>query len=142
MIITFISLPLNTCYVRWRPVPGLSYFFSMETPVKEDMGAKHQTSLCQCPWDSKVEGHGIKDIYPYFIMFSLCLVTCEYVQHIFLNIRGYSLIRPLCRNIKCSLLLFIKKKIILNYFMITSSFYSTMFWWTHYQFINLFCHIF
>lgn len=87
---------------------SIFFFFTMETLVKENMGGIHQTFLCQCSWNSQGEGKGIKDIYPYFITFLICLVTFEYVQHIFLTIRGYSLIRPICANIKCCLLLSIE----------------------------------
>ena len=47
MNIVFMTHLLNMCSVRWSPLPGVSYFFYMETLVKKDIGGIHQNLLCQ-----------------------------------------------------------------------------------------------
>ena len=75
-----ITSSLNTCSVRWRQGPRESYFFYIESLVKEDMGGIHRTLLSKVLWNSQVARKWVKDICPHLIMFWLCLVTCEYVQ--------------------------------------------------------------
>ena len=118
--------------------------FSIWKPLWRKTWEEYIEPCCaKAPWKSQGARKWIKDIYIYLMMFWLCLITCEYVQHAFLIIIGYTLTRPFCTNIKCSFTL--KKLYLLYYFVIVISFYSTVVevWWTlSYTFPNLFCHKF
>ena len=74
-----------------EPVPGIPYIFLYGNPCKGKHGRDTSNLAVSRPHGSQ-KGHKkwIKDIYLYVMMFCLCLVRCEYVQHTFLTMRAYT----------------------------------------------------
>lgn len=93
--IGLITYSLCLCSLRWRPVPGVFFFFfSICKPLWKKTWGKYIEHWCaKAPWNSQAERKRIGDIYPYLMMFWLYPVTCEYMQHSFIIMRGYTLIR-------------------------------------------------
>ena len=113
-----LKLSMNIDLIHWILVllGGDLYqeylIFSIWKPLWRKTWEEYIEPCCaKAPWKSQGARKWIKDIYIYLMMFWLCLITCEYVQHAFLIIIGYTLTRPFCTNIKCS---FTLKKIILT----------------------------
>lgn len=104
--IGLITYTLNTCSFRWRPVPGVYYFFYMETLEMEDMGEIHQTLLCHGPVELT---SGRKRDKRHLSLFNDILVVSNnlWICATFLTMKGYTLIRPFCIKNKiwlCTLL--------------------------------------
>lgn len=132
--IGLITYPLNT----WILVllggdldQEYLFFFSIWKPLWRKTWEESIEPCCaKAPWNSNVSRkRKKKDISPYLMMSWLCRISCEYVQHAFLIMRGYTLISSFCTKIKYVLLLMFLKKIIFTSLLHVCNFFFLFHGW-------------